>query len=242
MLDILKDNFYLQEREAQVYLAALELGRSRVSDIARQAGLNRITTYEILKRLRLQGLATSATFGDVQTFQVIPPNLLVQKMEQRLTLAKGYLPQLSLMTKRNQQPKIQYYEGAEGLRSIYEDTLTCNNKVIYELVNARNLIGGIGGDFLNNYVKRRARNKIRIKILVPNLPENKKYQTEGKTVLREIRFFDDKHYKLPNDIMIYDNKLSLLSFSSRMGVIIEDKEIAESMLTMWQLIWDNCKE
>ena len=114
-------------------MAALELGKSRASDIGKKAELNRITAYEILKRLRQKGLITTATYNNVQTFQAIAPQLLIQKMEQRVTLAKDALPQLSLLCAQSKtRPKIQYFEGTEGLRTIYEDTLSSKEKMIYE--------------------------------------------------------------------------------------------------------------
>ena len=53
--DILKE-LGLNETDTTVYLASLEAGSGAASAIAKIAGLNRVTTYEALKRLSKDGL------------------------------------------------------------------------------------------------------------------------------------------------------------------------------------------
>jgi len=44
-------NYGLSEKEAKIYLSAVELGPTLASTIARHAGEKRVTTYSILKEL-----------------------------------------------------------------------------------------------------------------------------------------------------------------------------------------------
>ncbi len=240
MLNELINNFYFNEKEAKVYLAALELGRSRVSRIAKKAGLNRVTAYEVLKRLSQMGIAQSAIYGGVQTFIVVPPETLVEKQESRLSVAKKILPELSLLTaSKKNKPSILFYEGTEGIRSIYEDTLACKDKLILNITHPQNLLQTIGEDFFYQYVKKRTRKHIAVQVLLPDTKENKKYKKEVTTAKRQIKFFDSTKYPLPNEILIYDNKVALLSFSSLVGVVVEDRDIAQSVKSLWQMVWDS---
>jgi sugar-specific transcriptional regulator TrmB len=242
MLQELINNFYLNEKEAKAYLATLELGRSRVSRIANKAGLNRITAYEVLKRLIEMGIAQSTVYSGVQTFAVVPPEILVEKQESRLAVAKKVLPELALLSaSKANKPAISYYEGAEGIRSIYEDTLVCKEKNILNIAHPQNLLKAIGEDFFAQYVKKRTRRKIHVDVLLPDVPENKKYKKEATSAMRQIKFFNVEKYPLPNEIFIYDDKVALLSFSSLVGVIVEDKDIAQSVKSLWQLVWDGVK-
>lgn len=242
MLKDLVNNFNFTEREAKVYLAALQLGRSRASDIAKKAELNRITTYEILKRLVEMGIASSAHYGGVKTFNVASPEIVIQKMKGRLEIAQKILPQLSLLNHIDiKKPNIAFYEGAEGIRTIYEDTLSCKEKIIYNIANPANLLKTIGKDFFTQYVKKRVRKKILVKVLIPDFPQNNQYKKEEKISKREIKFFNVKMYDIPNEILIYDDKIVLLSFSSLIGVMVEDKDIAKSMKMIWQMIWSQTK-
>lgn len=238
MINKLIENFNLNEKEAKVYLANLELGRSKVSAIAKQAGLNRITTYEIIKRLARRGLAQSLTYSGVQTFKPTEPEQLVTKLERQTQLARAALPELNLLANiNNAKPKIQYYEGVEGIRFIYEDALKCKGKILYDVADPKNLLSVIGEEYFKNYVKQRVRRKVKVDIMLPDLPENRVHEIEGKKVLRRVRYIDPKLYPIPNEFYIYDDKVAIFSFTAKFGLIIEDKDIAQSFKSIWQMVW-----
>jgi len=240
LIDKLIDYFGFTEKEAKVYLSCLKLGKTRVSIIAKNANLNRITTYEILKKLTQEGIAYSSVHNDVKIFYVIPPKTLLEKHESKLELARKSLPELQLISNiHSQKAKIYFLEGVEGIRTIYEDTLNCKEKLIRNIANPQNLINTINRDFFTNYVKKRKRRNIKVKVLLPNTKENIKLKKESKTELRDVKFFDKNKYPFSNEIFLYDNKLALFSFTSLICVIIEDEEIAESIKSFWQMIWDN---
>ncbi|MFA6422577.1 MAG: helix-turn-helix domain-containing protein [Candidatus Buchananbacteria bacterium] len=238
MLEKIINSFNFEEKEAKVYLASLELGNAKVSEIAKKCGLNRITVYEILKRLRSRGYAFSLTKNNIITFRVVDPDKLMKKMEEKLALSKDFLPAL-LMLKNNgrQRPKIEYFDGVEGLRSLYEATLNSKEKNIYRIASPKNAIGVIGKDFFKNYVKKRSTNSIRVKVLLPKTLDNKVYLSDAKIVSREVKFIDTAIYPITNEIFLFDNKVALLSFSSKIGVLIEDEEIAKSMKSIWKFMW-----
>jgi sugar-specific transcriptional regulator TrmB len=241
MIEKIIENFNLGEREAKVYLAALSLGKSRVSDIAKKARLNRITTYEILKRLTNKGIANNIIYKKIIYFEVIDPKQFLHKIERQAELAREAIPQLLLLKNTsNKQPRVEYFVGVEGLKVLYEDSLNCKNKIIYNMANIKNLINFFGKDFLNTYIKKRIRKEIQIKVLIPNDEIAKKYieNEKKRNSLREYKFFNNKKFPMPNEIMIYDNKIVLLSFSSQIGVIIEDNNIAKSLKSICRLLWE----
>ena len=47
----------LSEKEAKVYVTCLEIGPASVRSIAQAAGVNRGTTYDIIRSLQQRGLA-----------------------------------------------------------------------------------------------------------------------------------------------------------------------------------------
>ena len=72
----------LNEKEAKVYLAALELGQSVVQDIAKKAGVNRATTYFVIEGLMKMGLMSSFHKGKKQYFVAADPDRLIRVVEQ----------------------------------------------------------------------------------------------------------------------------------------------------------------
>lgn len=238
MLKELIENYNFTEKEAKVYLACLELGRSRASEIGKKGGLNRITAYEVLKRLIQKGIAQSVTYSNVQSFKVISPEQLVTKIERQANLARKQMPELALIASKDKnKPRINYFEGKEGIRLLYEESLNCQDKLILNIAHPQNLFEIIGQDFFDEYVKKRIRRKIKVKVLLPDLSENKKFTT--KSTWREIKFFDYKKFPVPNEILIYDNKVMLLSFSAVIGVVIDDVDISKSIKALWKMVWES---
>ncbi len=188
------------------------------------------------------GIAQSAVYSGVQTFVVVSPEILIEKQESRLAIAKKVLPELSLLSaSKSHKPTVSYYEGAEGVRSIYEDTLMCKERVVLNIAHPQNLLKIIGEDFFAQYVKKRTRRNIRVSVLLSDTQENKKYRKEVSSAMRQIKFFDAQKYSLPNEILIYDDKIALISFSSIIGVIVEDKDITQSVKSLWQMVWNGIK-
>src|SRR3990172_512112 len=70
------------EKEAKVYLAALELGEDSVQNIAKKAGINRATTYVILEKLMASGLISTYEKGKKTFIVAEDPKELLQILEE----------------------------------------------------------------------------------------------------------------------------------------------------------------
>lgn len=68
--------FGLDDKEAKIYLAILELGGESVLQIAKKAKLNRVSTYEALKSLSKMGLISSFTKGKRVHYGAADPDRL----------------------------------------------------------------------------------------------------------------------------------------------------------------------
>ena len=66
MLKSILQKIGLSDKDAEVYLACLELGTQPASVIARKAGLKRPTTYLILEGLLKRGLVSEYTGSNVK--------------------------------------------------------------------------------------------------------------------------------------------------------------------------------
>lgn len=119
----------LSEKEAKVYLAALELGGRTAQEIARKAGVNRATTYVLLLQMIKKGLATSFTKGKKTYFAAEPPEQidhLLRKQEERIFEQRRDLekmiPELrALYNRAEAKPKVRFFEGYEGIRAMVEE-------------------------------------------------------------------------------------------------------------------------
>ena len=126
----------LSEKEALIYMAALELGKAPVQKIAQKAGVNRATTYVIIEALSKKGLISNYTEGKKQFFCAEAPEKLsllfreeVMEIQRRQEYLDKILPELkSLNASVKSKPVVRYYEGKAGLRAMSEEFFITNHK------------------------------------------------------------------------------------------------------------------
>ena len=234
------------KNEATVYAALLKLGRGTVSQISREAGINRTTGYDILDRLASQKLATISGHEPKQEYAAESPEKLRAVLEVKryasekaLRESEKLIPQLSSIYQKGARPRVMFYEGEEGLKQVYEDTLTS-----HEPIRAYATIDDMHKalpNYFPRYYKRRAEKGISIRGIVPRTSialERVKHNMEEK---REVAFVPpDKFYFSP-EIDIYDNKIMIASWREKLGIIIESAEIADAMKKIYELAWAEAK-
>lgn len=246
-MDIIKTlkNLGLDEKQARVYLAMLELGESPMTDIARKANLKRPTTYLIIDELNLMGLSSEVTKGKKKYYSAVHPKRLVELIGFRAKQAENLLPELVALQKVSGKPKVVMLEGLTGVKVAYQEA--------YDSLNAKE-----EGLWLGN-----------ITFLIDHFPELlKEYNILIKKIrdphIREIiyggekskKWTEDMQDKIPKnhfikylgvgenfgmtDQFIIGNKLITFSFGKEIFVtIIEDKEIAKSARAVFEHIWKN---
>ncbi|MDD5740093.1 MAG: helix-turn-helix domain-containing protein [Candidatus Peribacteraceae bacterium] len=237
-------DFGLTKDEACVYLALLELGGSYVSAIAKKSGIHRVVCYKILDDLVGKGLVSSFLKNKVKHFAVESPQILVRRQQEKLDKAKKILPELlSISHALAYKPKIQYYEGLEGMKNIFEETLTAQSELL-GYTNLEDIPKVIPEEFLRDYAKRKIAKGLKTRMLSPHTPRAlkylEKYYPRGfDPNLVEILFVNPREFHFEYEITIYGEKVAILSLNSeeRMGLIIESPIYARTQRAVFQLAW-----
>jgi len=123
-------NIGLTDKEARVYLACLELGNSIVSEISKRAQINRVTTYDILEKLIQKGFINFVTKHKVKYFTATKPDLIFSDTKRKFEEFKQALPDLKRLHGETSHPRVRYFEGLAGIKSIYDDTLTSKTEIL----------------------------------------------------------------------------------------------------------------
>ena len=234
----------LKKEEAKVYLSLLELKSSYVSLIAKKAGINRVACYHTLEKLIRKGLISSYTQNKIKYFSVETPQILVNKQEELFHKAQKILPELLSMTNSfAYKPKIQYYEGIQGIKNIFEDTLTTKDEVL-GYTNLKDLPHVISEEYLRDYIERRMNKKIKIRMLSTISEAGKKYLEKYYPKgfdhrLVEILFVNPEQFHFEYEINIYDDKVSIVSLNPEemIGMIIQSPIYARTQKAIFNLAW-----
>ena len=99
----------LNKKEAKVYLACTKKGTSVVSEIAQVAGINRVTTYDILEKLKQKGLVSFFNKDKTKYFSSIKPETLLEEFEKRTNDLRSSIPKFKTLTGEIQHPRVRYF-------------------------------------------------------------------------------------------------------------------------------------
>ncbi|MSR87168.1 hypothetical protein EXS70_03290 [Candidatus Peribacteria bacterium] len=240
--------FGFTPEESAVYLVSLELGAQPASVIAKKAKLKRGQTYNVLSQLKDKGIVQEFTKDGVRQFTGQSPSTLLSLLaarEEDLAVQKQKILQLMpfLEKLRNPlivQPKVRFYQGVSGLKEVYNDTIKVPDQVVYAVCDFEHTFPAEHSKELHNwlwqYTDRRAAQNVTFHGIVNKSKESDLAYKWRRKQKRKMKML--KNVYLPVELMIYGDKVALLSTKDDMvGVIIEDKPIAEMLRNMLQAIW-----
>lgn len=243
MLDYLK-KIGLSENEAKVYLALLELGSSAAQQITQKAGLKRPTTYVQLESLMKRGLVTFFEKGVKTLFRAEDPEHLKQVLEkgeeeqkEKTNALEKILPGLgSLYLSAGERPRVRFFEGVEGLKTIQDEFLKSNAVEIKSIVNIDDVLM-LFPTHPKEYAPRRVQKGIKSKLIYTH-KEGDTLKESDTRMLRESKFISPENFPFSGDLAIYANKVAISVHRKRpFGVVLESEEIAKSLEAVFDLLW-----
>jgi sugar-specific transcriptional regulator TrmB len=231
-------NLGLSLNESKIYLAALELGTSSAQDIAAKANVKRTTAYPVLENLAIKGLVYKTKHLSRNRYAAESPKNLFRRYGRYFRQLSENLPELEAIHNKGEvKPKIIFYEGPRGILKIYADTIKERPKEILEF-NSSDMFMAFPA-FPKNYVRERLKKKIHARRITAKDKFWAEHAKNDREELSKTKMLDPKKFNLPVEINIYNNKVAFMSYSDKMGVIIESRGIADSMRTIYEMFWKN---
>lgn len=235
------NNFGVTDREVKIYLAALELGESLPKQLAAKAQVKRTTLYEMLPRLFSKGLLNPTIKGKRRYLAPQDPQQFIERKRADFGFLEVSKPELmALFNKEKIKPKVFFFEGIEGIKKIYEDMIISKRNI-----RAFAGVADVNAELLEWLQKEYEPKRIKNQIFVRNITNDKisdidKIMPQGEERLRENRFISAKQYPISLEILIYGDKVGYTTVkkeSQPIALLVENKEIADSMKSIFELCW-----
>ena len=247
MIEPLLKDIGFSDKEVQVYLAALRLGMQPASTLAKYLKMNRVTTYVICRKLIEKGVANAVTRNNVQYFTVESPEALLRYTEHQEKAwarhkrdLKKHLPKFEVYSQdMSTLPKVRFYEGVEGIKTVYEDTLKFKDP-IRAFLTVDTIPKSIKNYLLDEYMPALKKKKIRSKIVAPDSARTRRYKGQDKKYLRETVIVKPKDFPFETEIAMYgNNRVAFISFreGDLTGVIIENQAIYRTLTAIFGLLF-----
>lgn len=234
-------NLGFTTKEAEVYLALLEFGMQPASQIAKKTGQPKSTVLFLFDNLVKKGYLRRSNRGRIQYFYADPQDLKKMKekeMQAETEALNKVLPLLEeFKSPFSSEPKVTFYEGTDGCKKAYSLLLDSKTEVL-EFGAHGDLVGKFGEEFMKNFIETRVKNKVFLKAISQKEAVHENLAKLDKKQMRKIQFFSPKKGQLYSSIAIFENKVLLLNlYHDAFAIVIENREVAETLKTIFQLQW-----
>lgn len=231
----------LTPREADAYLALLELQEALVLEISRKTKENRTHLYDTLNSLMNKGFVSYVIKNGKKYFRPSSPERLIEYLQEKQDKINTSLPELrDLFKPRTNSPTIEVYEGQEGIKTVLSDVLKENKEWL--------CLGSTGKSkeiipfFLEHLHKQRIKQKVSLRVIYNNDEFGEKRAKElEREKYTQIRFMSKSS---PSTTYTYGNKVVIIHWEKDklFAIMIEDKSIADSYRSYFEELWKIAKK
>ena len=233
----------LPPKEALIYLTLIKEGQSSTTMLSSSTKIKRTTIYQHIQSLLEKGFILRRIKGKRTFYTAENPKKMTAIIEKR---KQDFINTLPLLTnyynESYHKPKVELYEGKEEVRKLFLD--------ISDSVAPINAFFSVDKFFKifnkkqgEKFIKNIKINENTIKDLITTTRKGQEYVSDIKK--ERARYHKakllPKDFNISVDILISGNKVAMVSFDYLMGVLIENKEIADFHNSIHKFLWKNLK-
>lgn len=248
-MDSLITSLGLSEKQRAIFMVLLSRGAVAASQVARICALPRNTARGLLDEMVRFGIVARSKRGNVHYYQLedsagmvralrAQQESLNQEYERRVESIAEHEGLLARRSPQGKRPKVYFYEGTDGLKKVYEDTLASkeplrswgNFDANQEAMPA----------YFRGYYRRRAAKGLKIKSLHPDTPLARAAMRRNRAELRDAKIVP-RAYRWEPEIQVYEDKVNIVSWNERVGIIVESEEVAHAVKSIFDLCFNSLK-
>ncbi len=230
----------------------IEHGALPIQEITKKTKLKRATIYKVLYGLEDKGLVVKFKKNKKIHFKPEHPYKLLEmlqaqtlKYEHGLSNLENSINEITSAYNLTQnQPGVRVFEGIEGVKQVYMDTLN-EGKEILAILKPGDFDPTLVRWLDTYYTKNRASRGIHAKVIVAKDRKSEHYLERDKKELRTTAVIPANKFKLGTEVNIYGEKVAFITFPKQknlIAIIIHNKLVSDTMRALWQLAWDHANE
>ncbi len=236
----------LSEKEAQVYLALLEVDSDSVSDIAKKTKINRTTVYPVLESLEEKKLVKEVSVKGKTEYMAESPERLETYVEKRKAefnelenKTHKMIPQFKgIMRGEGERPIVEFQEGRESMIRASKGFFTSEDKdgVSYMIYSRDKVEETFNEKERKTASKERVAKNIETKVIY----NYKKGDISGSLGNR-IRVSEEE-YPIGSQITVYKDRIRIYTYGDSPSILnIKSKDIAQTLVTLFKMAMANKK-
>ncbi len=243
--------FGLTKTQSAVMDFLFEFGEAKARDIAKSINQPRGVVYKAMEELlALELVEKIEKTKEVARFRATHPRALEKILEskereisQNKKIFEEVLP--SLVSNYNltiNRPGVKFYEGAEGMEKILDDTLTTQTEILLfintDSLNEEEKFKEINAEYKRKRIRRGVKKRI---LRVGKKPEMAFGTSDDRyDAITEIKYLEKTNFPFKSDVQIYDGKIShqIIDGANIISILIEDKNIYAMNKAWFEMLWE----
>lgn len=227
----------LNQKQAKVYLALLQMGKGSVPAISIKAGTKRPTTYLLLEELRMKGLVNLLPKKMKVLYTANSPEQLLEQQKEKENLIRQNMPELMAMFNiQKEKPKVTYYQGEDSIVKLYDEIFKEKEISFYGSIAS---ISPVVYARVEKYLEKTKKEKLNVREILQADEKSIKFAEDNASQNHQIKIVNEK-FKLPTDNMIFGNKVAIITYKDQpMAVVIESSDVVETYRSMFEMVWSS---
>lgn len=228
--------FGLNDKEASVYLALLELGTATVHPIATKAGIKRPTTYLILDELQKKGLVSMVPRVKKVLYTAESPEKLLNDMHKKQELIKRFMPNMmALYNAKLDKPQVLLFEGKDAVRETYDKILNAKEVAWFSTIKD---VLSVYPEFPKKLNIQAMTGAVNVRELLTRSQADFEYAKNMQHGKHFQQRFVQGSGEFLTDNCLYDGKVVFFYFQPHVSAIqISSQAIYQSMKTLYEFAW-----
>ena len=235
------------EKEARIYLSALSSGRQTAQGLSQATAIPRATVYLQIDSLKTRGLLEPFEENGKTLYRAAPPEQILEQLraernelERRESAAHTVVTTLKSLTPESNLPRVQLFEGADGLEAMRAELLKHRNIEWYAASGLSHYRAAVDEVSRKRQYERLFELANRCKAIIagtdePPFPDPIKFLYERYLVPPDT-------FPMPGEVAIFDDTIVFTSYrDGPAGVLIKDRDLATVMRSLFRLAYERTK-
>lgn len=231
------------EEVARIYLALHTHGPQTISEVARQANIQRIQVYRLLEILK-QGTLIEVEVRYKRSILRASPidnlHVLIAQRETQLATLKAKLPSVAALL--NQQSvkspatRVNLFSGPEGIRQMLWSQLKAKSEIVCYNYSCFEDMTSVS--FMEHWTDEFEKRQLTCRIVYGDM-FRKTWQREQRIKGMDYFYLTPEIFKITHSCDIYDNVTAYYHWEDEevFGLEIHNKQIADSQRQIFELLW-----
>lgn len=225
-------------KEADIFLALIQLGPSAVSTLARITKVKRTSVYDLLNSLMEKSLVASFKQGNTQFFYVDDLNKLILEEKKKLELSKNLVTLLRQEQGNYSSMQVHYYKGKEAYKQLYDDILKSKPKELLGWMHLDDFYKHLDQNYEDRWTEQRIQQGIHVKLILNESNLTRNFQKLDSISNRETRFIP-KSQKFTTTCFLYRDFITFLDPNGEIiGIRIHSPELSKMHKAIFQMNWE----